>query len=319
MREATDLLWADLRRSGRLDHDQRSILRAHLQWALDLDPWDARLRLPGYVRQLDAAGYSADRTRYVAQTACSLLTLCGIRTTLAELPVPRRRRVEAPSLTAAEAARLVRSRLLPIHLALVPLALLLTGARPSEARAWRWSDLDRTGPVWVLRYSDQLHPKTRSRRPTKDRAPREIPLRAELRSALEASAETLHRGEPRPDAPLLPKLLRRGARAGALVHWDPAWFARAWREALEAHGIRPVSPKAARHTFISLALDSGADPLAVRALTHPASLPRAVGDRGAFGRYVHLSLEARIRAVEAIRLPLTELCSPAQLELFGGA
>lgn len=53
-------------------------------------------------------------------------------------------------------------------------------------------------------------------------------------------------------------------------------------------------------------------------LTHPASLPRAVGDRGAFGRYVHLSLEARIRAVEAIRLPLTELCSPAQLELFGG-
>lgn len=29
-------------------------------------------------------------------------------------------------------------------------------------------------------------------------------------------------------------------------------------------------------------------------------------------------LDARIRAVEAIRLPLTELLSPDQLELFGG-
>ncbi len=31
-----------------------------------------------------------------------------------------------------------------------------------------------------------------------------------------------------------------------------------------------------------------------------------------------ISLDARIRAVEAIRLPLTELLSPDQLELFGG-
>lgn len=51
-------------------------------------------------------------------------------------------------------------------------------------------------------------------------------------------------------------------------------------------------------------------------MTHPASPSSA---RGAFSTYVHVSLEARVRAVRSLRLPLVEVADESQLSLdLGG-
>ena len=312
LRDAARVVVERLEASGSPSrYDARSMARHHTAWAGDGPAREVSvLALRTYLAEL-ALRQSASRVRAVGYFLAACLDVVGVEVAPRSLKLPRRYRAVQPReiLTLAQVARLVRSRRgHPAVRAAVAL-LLLTGARASEARGLRVGDVDTSGPTWVLRYSEQLHPKSGARAPLKDRVAREIPLHPELRPLLEAvHGEGLT--DTAPDRALLPS-----PRSG--LAWDDNALRAAWREYLAAHGAPAVTPHAARHTAISLYLEAGADEVAVRAMTHPAS---PTTGRGAFSTYVHVSAEARARAVLRLCLPLVAVADASQLSLdLGGS
>lgn len=306
--------------------DYRSFARFHvLRWGHDLPTsqtlTEAEARAYLQARRLD--GYEPETLWSIAYSWKALLLEIGVAFDVAALKLPRRSgvsRYAADALTAVEFSTLVRSRRGPLFLRLLAAIALFTGARASEVRGLRWCDLDRTGDVWVLRWDEQLHAKTLRRTPTKDSAAREVPVHPELRALLEQALEIYFRGSPPEDAPLALYLPPTGAGRRPSLRDAKAWTdgaaSKAFGNLLKSHGLRSRPLAVARHTLPGLLLAGGADPLAVHSLTHPASLPRAAAPRSSsWGRYVHIPLEARTRAVLALHLPAVEVLTDAQANL----
>lgn len=309
---ALTLAQAGRRRVERLEregspslYDARSLLRQHTAWAGARPVHSLTvLELRAYVAEVGQR-LSAARARAVGYWLVSCLAEAGVDLEPRALRLPRRQRAERGEiLDAATVARLVRSTRGHEAVRALVATLCLTGARPSEARALRVGAVDRSGEVWLVRYAEQLHPKSGARAALKDLVAREVPVHPELRRVL----EQLHGVDLEGTDPAR-ALLPRPATGRA---WDDNSLRAAWAEYLAAHGAPALTPRRARHTAISLYLDAGAAEAAVRSITHPASPAQG---RGAFGRYVHITTEARVRAVLSLRLPVVEVLDDAQLTM----
>lgn len=293
--------------------DYTSFANFHvLRWASELPAVETltELEVRAYLQAREQDGYMPETLWSLAYSWSALLATVGVKLRPSSLGLPRRvavSRYAGHELTALEAATLVRSRIGDIGTRALVATALLTGGRASEVRGLRWRDLDTSGEVWVLRWEEQDHAKTGARRPTKDGAAREVPVHPELRLVLQEVREVVYRGRPAPDAPLCPYLPPTGAQRRPSVRdrrkWADSTATSAFRRHLRAHGLRGRPLAVARHTLPGLLRASGADPLAVHALTHPGSLPRVASPGSAHGRYLHVPLEARIRAVLALHLP----------------
>lgn len=300
--------------------DRQSFVRRHVRPRFDDLPI-AELTFPlvnAYVCARRIDGYQPETLWTIGYSWAALCAEARIRIQVADLDLPRRRRTSedaaALALTADEWRRLVTSPLGDLSVRLLARLELCTALRLGEAIGARWGDLERASETWWLVVAEQLHQKTGERRTTKDRAERDLPVRPELRAVLEEAREVYFSGREPPDAaPLalyVPKTTTGRLRAVAdLRAWDQRTANKAWRAWLAMHDIAPRPLKAARHTLPGLLLEAGAPLLAVHSLTHPASLTRAVGgdQRGAFGRYVHVSRAARYRAVASLDSPQLDL------------
>lgn len=287
-------------------YDARSLARLYTAWAGSRPASTLTvLELRAEVMRLRQR-LSPSRVRAIATWWCTCLREIGIDLTPRALFVPRRLRdVDARQLLdAAWIARLTRSRRGPDEPRAMVAGLLLTGARGSEARGWRVSDVDTSGATWVLTYDSQLHAKSGARSALKDRVAREVPVHPEWQAVL----ERIHGPRLVHTAPARALLPGPTGRA-----YDDNTLRRVWYAYLEAHDAPRVTPHTARHSAISAYRDAGADRDALRSITHPAS---PTSDRGAFGRYVHITRAARVRAVLTLRLPVVEVLDDAtQLEL----
>jgi integrase len=270
--------------------------------------------LAAELRRLHRSGLAPSTVRGVASLWMAVLAEGEhvIDSRLLRLPrVERRSIAERAPLRVEELARVVRSAAMPRWQLAPVVAGCLTGARAGEICGWRVRDYDRVDQV--LRWSEQVRQRgARTRAPTKDKASREVPVHAELVPLLEEMAEG--RG---PDEPLLWRLVR-GRRAA----WSGNELILTWGAVCAAHGIERRTPHAGRYTLPTLLLEAGAPAIAVRSLTHPATVGRAAeggaraGYDGAWGRYVAPTLDARRDAVACLRLPLAVVTTAAQLTLF---
>lgn len=301
--------------------DYTSFARVHvLRWASDLPAAETltALEATAYLRARELDGYAPETLWSLAYSWAALLAEVGVAFRPSDVGLPLRSSTSCyaeDALTAAEVAVCVRAQVGDLGTRALVATALLTAGRASEVRGLRQRDLDTSDDaVWVLRWDEQAHAKTRARRTTKDRASREVPVHPELRHVLERVRAVVYGGHPPPDAPLCPYLPPTGAggrrSARDARQWTDATATKAFRRHLEALGLRGRPLAVARHTLPGLLLAAGADPLSVHALTHPGSLARAVSAGSAFGRYVHIPLEARVRAVQALRLPVVSLEVP---------
>jgi integrase len=270
--------------------------------------------LAAQLRDLHRSGLAPSTVRGVASVWLAVLAECQVAIDSRLLRLPRiehRTIAERAPLSLTELARVVRSVACPRWQLAAVVAGCLTGARAGELCGWRVGDYDRTEQV--LRWAEQARQRgARARGPTKDRAAREVPVHAELVPYLEEAADGRAPGDPLLWRPV-------GKRLAA---WTGNDLLRAWTAVCEAHGLARRTSHAGRYTLPTLLLEAGAAPLAVRALTHPATIGRAAeggpraGYDGSWGRYVGATLDARRAAVATLRLPPAEVISPRQLTLF---
>lgn len=202
--------------------------------------------------------------------------------------------------------------------------------RIGELIGARWKQLDTTAEgLWRLEYAEAWRTKAKAFGPTKDDLTHKVPVHPELRALIEEARDTYFDGPPEPEDPIWPffptrngGFLGRYGHAPRLVLADRRrWNARTalihWKQALVAHDMKARTEHVARHTFSSLLIDAGANPVAVQSITHPGSLPMSVspGTSSSFPRYVHPSWEARVAAIQTLHLPPVELADEQQLGL----
>lgn len=297
--------------------DRTSWATTHGAWAqaLPLEAiTEAEIAAVIAARALD--GYQSSTLSSIADGWIMLMRSVGVVLRRSALGIPRKAQRSdryAHILTAAEVAQLAHSERGPLDQRAAVVGLVTTGLRPSELRGARVRDIDTSGATWIARLGEQLHPKTGRRTATKDRATREVPLRAELRALLER-LWACYGDTPPPDAPAWPSFV--GGRA---VWWSRGRLASAWARVLEAHGIAPRPTYTARHTWASLLRATGVEPIAARSITHPASLPEVGGPEpgraASYARYLHATTAQRVAVVQAVRLPIAEVTPPVQGEL----
>lgn len=270
--------------------------------------------IEAWIRSLVASGYNPNtvRSRYsmframlewgVGEGFLDLNPAAAVRK--AELP-PKlyTARSEAEVLSLEQVHRVVYSTL-PIGRRVLWAAALLAGARFGELAALTWADLELgVEPLGRMTITRSWDCKRHEVRPTtKERQVKRVPVHPALRNVLfewrGRLRELLGRAVDGADL-VLPRPPVRHFEG--TVAWAETSALRAWRQDLLALGIEhpsegPRRLHGARHTFISRALEGGADPRHVRHLTHREA------PRSAFDRYSHVSWEGCCRAVLAIEL-----------------
>lgn len=283
-------------------------------------------------RRLD--GYQESTITSLSAFWVSLLRHGGVQLDTSKLGLTRVRQTSgraADVMTAAEVARLVRTRRGHLYDRALVAGLLLTGMRIGELIGATWAQLDTGAPtLWRLEYSQAWRTKARAMGPTKDDSTHTLAVHPELRQLLEQVRDVYYDGAPPADAPVWPFYpVRNGGflglhgKAPRLMladrrRWNARTALKHWYAALKRHDLRPRTEHVARHTFGSLLADAGANPLAIHALTHPGSVPSSSGAGGrtsSWGRYIHTSWEARVEAVLMLRLPVVALDDEQQLSL----
>jgi integrase len=147
----------------------------------------------------------------------------------------------------------------PQHYALAA-TLAFTGLRFCHASALRWEDLDEAEAVIHIHRKNirgRVGPVSR-----KKRAPKELPLVAELAAILKEHRQTLLRDQ----APGFDSGWMFPSRIGELR--APSTMAKAWEECLEAAGVaKRFTPHGLRRTFNDLNRRAGVDAIVTRAMT----------------------------------------------------
>jgi integrase len=198
---------------------------------------------------------------------------------------------------------------------------LFLGARIGELAGARWMDYDRAvRPLGALTLGRQFHVKSGTFRGTKDGMAKVIPVHPVLAGLLERVPvlfrQLADRGlvETDPLFPFFPRL-RNGEPSGELRHWNQRTALVRWKEFQRAE--LPPAPDGwrnvhgLRHSFVTRLRAAGADPHAVRSLTHPATL-RTSGD--AHLAYVHVDWDGLCAAVKALDFS-KEVTGPVQIAL----
>ncbi|MDB4952621.1 MAG: Mx8p12A [Myxococcales bacterium] len=164
----------------------------------------------------------------------------------------------------------------------------LAGLRHGEVAALRWRHYDVTvGPLGKLIVATSYSTEKRRAKGTKTNVVRYVPVHPTLAAILAewrigGWARMMGRS-PTSDDLILPlppaHQVRRSAGQRGDSHRDSDYSYKRWCRDLKALGLRHRRAHDARATFVTLALDDGADPNVVERLTHP---PKS---RSAFGLY----------------------------------
>jgi integrase len=142
---------------------------------------------------------------------------------------------------------------------------LLAGLRPGEGAALRWKHYEMREPLGCLKVAKAYSTSHSKEKGTKTDAVRHVPVHpvlAEMLAQWRAIGwPTMFGGEPGPDdliVPLPPDVKRTKRTGERFRGWD--YTGRRWREVdLKALGWRHRSVYDTRATFITLALEDGAD------------------------------------------------------------
>lgn len=181
---------------------------------------------------------------------------------------------EGWTFTREEIALLIRSKEIKPERRLRYALLLLTGMRFGESSALRWRDVDFDAePLGRITVRRAIKSVSRKEGTTKTGARKLVPIHPALSPILEdwhanGWREALGRN-PKPDDLVIPSV--RGKRKGQPANSSAA--NRAFKDDQTALGMTPRHQHVARHAFISLAQDDGADGSVLRWVTHapPAS------------------------------------------------
>lgn len=189
-------------------------------------------------------------------------------------------------------------------------ACVFLGGRYGEAAGANVGDYRaRLAPLAGVVVERQWHTKTRKLRALKDGVPRAVPVHPALARLLELAphrfAARVGRLPTEAD-PLFPFFPERFSQGAEPRRWNQRTALRRLHEFCARLEIpEPVSGRrtlhCTRHTFISRLHCAGADDLAIRALTHPATALRRSGD--AHTAYTHLDWSALCAAVLLLEVP----------------
>lgn len=172
--------------------------------------------------------------------------------------------------TRKEAETMISDRRIPLDRQMSYGFGLLAGLRPGEAAALRWRHYDPTceplGKLTVATSYSTTYSKTKS---TKTRAVRKVPVHRTLAALLDewrVGWAAMFGREPTDDdliIPLPPEVKRTKRTGERFRGWD--YMGRRWREEDEAElGWRHRSVYDTKSTFITLAIEDGADPEIIR-------------------------------------------------------
>lgn len=319
--------------------DYRSVLRVHLLPAFG--GMTAREITPAVVEALRDALAAADYARSTVERCLTvlsrLLEIARARGAV-ELNAVRQveranhghGRVEDPQRRAREVlawgdvTRLCCDARIPLDRRALWATLFLTGARPTEALGFRWSDL--TPPegeqLGELKISRQAHEKSGDLRKPKTKVLRRCPVAPDLYALLERYRSHVETSIGRPleatDALLVrvepPPFGRPAEGRWRGAAWRPQRARSWWYRDLDLLGLARRGLYSTRHTFVSRSLDLGVGLEVARSFTH-------VGRRrDAFFTYLHLSWAARCEAARKLvfdREVIAELeRASGQLPLF---
>jgi integrase len=216
-----------------------------------------------------------------------------------------------------EAEQLISDPRIPIDRRVVYAFGLLAGLRPGEAAALRWRHYDRTRqPLGLLTVALSYATHKSKTKRTKTEAVRFVPVHQTLAELLEQwrsdYLETMG-AEPEPEAlivPLPPDVVRTKRTGERFRGWD--YTGRRWREVdLPLLGWRARSVYDTKSTFITLAIEDGANPDVIRdRVTHTRSRRDAFSgyDRGRhWDETCHEVAKLRIRLLATAVSPSAEL------------
>lgn len=185
----------------------------------------------------------------------------------------------------AEAETLISDPRIPIDRRVVYGFGLLAGLRPGEAAALRWRHYELTQPLGRLTVALSYATHKNKTKRTKTLSVRHVPVHPALAALLEQWRAAWFGGEPGPDdliVPLPPDVIRTSRTGERFRGWD--YTGKRWREVdLPMLGWRPRSVYDTKSTFITLAIEDGANPAVIRdRVTHTKSRNDAFGgyDRG---------------------------------------
>lgn len=269
----------------------------------DLDPREVRPRhLVGFLEELRAlpsgrGGTLAPRTQRNLIDPLRRAFAAGVLEEVLEsdpwASVPRgarpRVRDKAPEdragwvLPVTSLASLVTDPRVPLYRRALWGLLALTGARPGEVAALRWSDLDLAlKPLGRVTYARSISHPDRVEKATKTEAIKHVPIHPALARVLKVWfesgwAERYHRA-PRPGDRVVPA---RGETLPHLRQPNVHRLLQADAKRLELPGPEP-HPYCLRHSFISMCRDFGCRAEVASRWTHGPDLQRD-GARGAYG------------------------------------
>lgn len=212
-----------------------------------------------------------------------------------------------------EAEALISDPRIPLDRRVVYAFGLLAGLRTGEGAALRWRHYDPTKePLGMLTVALSYATHRGEAKRTKTLSVRHVPVHPTLAELLEqwrASYAAAMGAGPEPDAlivPLPPDVVRTSRTGDRYRGWD--YTGRRWREVdLLALGWRARSVYDTKSTFITLAIDDGADPTIIRdRVTHTKARNDAFSgyDRGAhWVETCHEVAKLRIRLLATRLLP----------------
>jgi integrase len=209
--------------------------------------------------------------------------------------------------TRDEAEHMMAAPRIPLDRRVVYALGLLAGLRPGEMAALRWRHYDAARkPLGCLTVALSYSTSRSQTKETKTKAVRRVPVHPSLAEMLEQwriGWAEMHGRDPGPEdliVPLPPEVKRTKRRGERFRGWD--YTGKKWREHDElALGWRHRSVYDTKSTFITLAIEDGADPAVIRdRVTH--TKPR----RDAFDGYDRgPHWEATCREVARLKLAPT--------------
>jgi integrase len=213
---------------------------------------------------------------------------------------------ETARFTPDEVAQLISDPRVPEARRVAYAIQFLTGVRPGEASALRWSDYDPSAkPLGKLKVSRAYSSSKRKEKGTKTGRIRIVPVLPHLASMLErwrSDGWVAWVGSPPETSDLIIPTAKGGHRSsGPAMHQ--------FKKDLRALGFRSRRHYDTRRTFISMALDGGANPVHTQYMTHAPP-------QGEFWKYLTAEYDKLCDALKCLeeQLGYERMSLPAESE-----